>query len=383
VSDWLLRAAGDDAAGRPVDLDSGEFRLAVKDAVDVAGSVTTAGCRAVAVRARPAAADADCVARLRAAGAVVVAKATLDELCMSTTGVNEHFGTPLNPLDPTRMVGGSSSGSAVAVAVGDADLALGTDTGGSVRIPAACCGVTGLKTTWGRISIRGVWPLAPSLDTVGPLARDVAGIVRAMRVLAPDWSPAPSPARSVGRLRLLDASPVVEDAVDAALDGAGIAVADVDLLGWARSFGAFIDILQREFWSAHGDLLGVEGVGEFAAEALAQGRSVSEERWVAALAARAQWRTEISALLGQMPVLALPTLIDLPPRLDQLDRFDRTGLTAPINLAGLPALAMPIPADGDMPASLQLIAGAGGEELLCATAALIERGRGEVTHRPG
>ncbi|HVF31595.1 MAG TPA: amidase, partial [Acidimicrobiales bacterium] len=163
-------------------------RLAVKDAIDVAGAPTTAGCAAVADVAEPAAADAPCVANARAAGARVVGKANLHELCFGTHGGNPWFGHPVNPLDPQRLVGGSSSGSAVAVAVDEADVGYGTDTGGSVRLPAACCGLVGLKTTFGRIPTDGVWPLSVSLDTVGPLARDVAGVVTGMGLLEPGFS---------------------------------------------------------------------------------------------------------------------------------------------------------------------------------------------------
>src|SRR6202044_1310543 len=106
----------------------------------------------------------------------IVGKANLNELALGASGVNEYFGTPVNPLDPGLVPGGSSSGSAVAVAGGEADLAYGSDTGGSVRVPAAFCGITGLKTTHGRIPLAGVWPLAPSMDTIGPMARDVAGV---------------------------------------------------------------------------------------------------------------------------------------------------------------------------------------------------------------
>ncbi len=132
------------------------------------GEPTTAGCRAVADRAVPAPRDAACMAGARAAGARIVGRTNLHELALGVTGINPWYGTPVNPLDPTRVPGGSSSGSAVAVAVGDADVAYGSDTGGSVRIPAACCGTAGLKTTWGRIPLDDVWPLSPSFDTVGP-----------------------------------------------------------------------------------------------------------------------------------------------------------------------------------------------------------------------
>src|SRR5205807_7810577 len=149
----------------------------------VEGVPTTAGCKAVAATAEPAAADAPCLAGLRAADARVVGKANLHELAMLPLGTNPWFGTPVNPLDPALIPGGSSSGSAVAVATGEADVALGSDTGGSVRVPAACCGVFGLKTTHGRISLEGVWPLAPSMDTIGPIATSVAGLALGMELL--------------------------------------------------------------------------------------------------------------------------------------------------------------------------------------------------------
>ena len=145
------------------------IRLAVKDLIDVAGVPTTAGSRALAATAAPAERDAPCMAGARAVGARVVGKANLDELAFGASGVNGYYGTPVNPLDPSRVPGGSSSGSAVAVAGGEADLAYGSDTGGSIRIPAAFCGITGLKTTHGRIPLAGVWPLAPSMDTIGPM----------------------------------------------------------------------------------------------------------------------------------------------------------------------------------------------------------------------
>src|SRR5437016_4726078 len=164
-------------------------RLAVKDLIDVEGVPTTAGSRAVERSAKPAEADAPCLRGARAAGARVVGKANLHELAMLPFGTNPWFGTPVNPLDSALIPGGSSSGSAVAVATDEADVALGSDTGGSVRIPSACCGVSGLKTTFGRIPIDGVWPLAPSFDTVGPIARDFAGVTLGMQLLEPGFTP--------------------------------------------------------------------------------------------------------------------------------------------------------------------------------------------------
>ena len=158
-------------------------RLAVKDLIDVAGVPTTAGSRAVERGAAPATADAACLAGARAAGARIVGKTGLTELCWSASGINHWAGTPVNPRDPRRLPGGSSSGSAVAVATGEADVAFGTDTGGSVRVPAACCAVVGLKTRYGRVPVKGVYPLAPTLDTVGPIGPDVAAVELGMRLL--------------------------------------------------------------------------------------------------------------------------------------------------------------------------------------------------------
>ena len=179
-------------------------RLAVKDCIDVEGLPTTAGCQVVAEQASPAARDAAVVAATRRAGARIVGKTSLTELCWSASGVNSWSGTPPNPADPRRQPGGSSSGSAVAVAAGEADVALGTDTGGSVRIPAACCGIAGLKTTWGRIPLDGVYPLAPSLDTVGPLGADVAAVELGMGLIEPGFAEVnlTTPALATGYLPL-------------------------------------------------------------------------------------------------------------------------------------------------------------------------------------
>src|SRR6202012_3608790 len=184
---WVIRIPGD-ADGS----DAGP-RLAVKDCIDVAGLPTTAGCPVVAEMAERAHTDAPVVASAREGGARSVGKASLTELCWSASGINHWAGTPLTPRAPRRLPGGSSSGSAVAVATGEADVAFGTDTGGSVRVPAACCGVTGLKTAYGRISVKGVYPLAPSLDTVGPLGADVAAVEVGMRLAGPAFPEAGAP----------------------------------------------------------------------------------------------------------------------------------------------------------------------------------------------
>src|SRR5438874_13151078 len=156
--------------------------VAVKDLVDVEGMVTTAG--GIILPNVPAEHDAPVVAHLRQAGCVVAGKANLHEFAYGVTNINPHYGTALNPHDPGRVAGGSSGGSAVAVAAGVCDWAIGSDTGGSIRIPASLCGVAGFKPAFGSIDIRGVVPLSWSLDTLGPIAPDIATAARAFTVMS-------------------------------------------------------------------------------------------------------------------------------------------------------------------------------------------------------
>src|SRR5437868_5219595 len=269
-------------------------RLAVKDLIDVEGVPTTAGCRAVADAAAPAEKDAPCVAGARAAGARIVGKANLHELAFGATGVNPWYGTPENPLDPSLVPGGSSSGSAVAVATDEAEVAYGSDTGGSVRIPSACCGTAGLKTTHGRISLEGVWPLALSLDTVGPMARDVAGVVLGMQLLEPGFEVADVAPTTVGRFRLANTEPEIDVAIDRALAAAELEVVDIELPGWMAAFASNGMILIAEAWQANGHLLGKEGVGEVVAQRIELGKTMTAENVEQAEAGRTAWRQELA-----------------------------------------------------------------------------------------
>jgi amidase len=349
-------------------------RVAVKDIIDMAGVPTTAGSRVLAENALPAAGDAACLAGLRAAGGQVVGRTNLHELALGVTGINPWFGTPVNPLDGSRVPGGSSSGSAVAVATGEAVLAYGTDTGGSVRIPAACCGICGLKTTWGRIPVAGVRPLAPSMDTVGPMAADVAGLVLGMQLLEPGFAVAPQPGRlRVGRLRI-PAADEIDDAVTDVLHTTPWEVSDVDPGEWLTATRWTVPLLVAEAYQACQDVFDhhADRLSPDVARRLDAGRQVTPETVTAATAARAQWRSQLAALLTRYDLLVMPTLLIFPPKLDNADQLLEARCTLPVNFADVPALSLPIPARGPLPASIQLVSASGTEEHLLAAGAVIE-----------
>ena len=188
------------------------LRLGVKDLIDIKGEVTSAGSEYLYKHAKPAKEDAECLRIARKRGVTIVGKTNLSEFAVGVSGSNYYFGTPINPVAKDRVPGGSSSGSAVAVAMNLADVALGTDTAGSIRVPAACCGVAGLKTTFGLVSTKGVYPLTPKyLDTVGPMAKDVDGLVVGMGLLQENFATLYAKAKAarpsartirIGRLRV-------------------------------------------------------------------------------------------------------------------------------------------------------------------------------------
>lgn len=360
-------------------------RVAVKDIIDMAGLPTTAGSRAIADRAEPATRDAACVGGLRAAQRLGTArfagKTNLHELAYGITGINAAFGTPVNPLDPRRVPGGSSSGSAVAVAAGEADIAYGTDTGGSIRIPAACCGIAGLKTTWGRISTEGVRPLAPSLDTVGPMARDIAGLAAGMALLEPGFTVAADPPRTIGRLAI-DADPAIDAAIDGALRAAGFDVQPVRIPAITEVIEASLTLLNAEAWATNADLVrtSADRIGADVRDRLRQAAAITEASLAAARVTVTGWRATLADLWQRVDLLAAPTLLGFPVLVeDAAAMFQIRGLTSPVNVAGVPALAMPIPAapgapgaSGPVPPSVQLIGPAGGEDRLLSAGAILE-----------
>ncbi len=348
----------------------------MKDLIDVAGVPTTSGSKFLAATAEPAVADAACLAGARAADARIVGKANLVELAFGADGVNPWFGTPVNPLDPERIPGGSSSGSAVAVADDDADVAFGSDSGGSVRIPAACCGVTGLKTTNGRVSLEGVAPLSPTLDTIGPMARTVDGLVLGMQLLEPGFALARWSPDRVARIRIpvsADDGTATDDAIDEALAGTGWDVVDIDPSGWLAAWRPAMTVLDWEAVQSFTYLLPhLDQLDPVIVDRISRCTATTRDDYTAALARVDEWRTELAALFTEFDLLALPTMIEPVPRVEDFRNARLTACTVQANSVGVPVVALPVGIGDPIPASVQLVAPWDAEDRLLAAALVLE-----------
>jgi amidase len=371
-----IQATGDAAFVLRMELGGEGLRVGVKDSIDIAGYPTRSGSAAFA-SAPPALRHAAVVQALLDGGCRIVGKTNMHELAYGVTGINRWIGTPKNPRYPDRIPGGSSSGSAVAVAAGargdpPVDFSLGTDTGGSIRIPAACCGVYGLKTSYGRISREGVHPAVSSLDCVGPFARSLTMIERAMTLMDASFAPG-APA---GNLRLgivnVTADPSIVAAVRGALARADIKSVPIDLPSLEDAYTAGLTIIGAENWSAYGQLVDGPGLGDDVRARLLGDRSVSGDALAAAERCRRIFRAEVEAALELTDALVLPTLPIVPPRLgetgDARAVLRLTAFVRPFNLSGHPALSIPLATDAHLPAGLQLVGRRGGDAALCAAA---------------
>lgn len=353
------------------------LRVGVKDSIDIAGFQTRMASACLA-DVPPAAQHAAVVQSLLDAGCRIVGKTNMHELAYGLTGINRWAGTPLNPRAPGRVPGGSSSGSAVAVAAGLADFALGNDTGGSIRLPAACCGVAGLKPSYGRVSRKGVHPERSTLDCVGPCARGVSMIERAMAIIDATFRPQAAPSHPAVGWVQVEANPEVAAAARAALERAGAELRPVALPTFAAAFSAALTIIGAETWAAFGHLAACERLGADVRTRLAAARAISGAELAAAERVRTAFRAEIDAALTDLDALALPTLPDLPLTLaaagDARAALHSSWCVRPFNLSGHPAITLPVTVQ-DLPAGLQLIGRARHDEALCALARGVEAGR--------
>jgi aspartyl-tRNA(Asn)/glutamyl-tRNA(Gln) amidotransferase subunit A len=348
--------------------------LAVKDLFDTAGLVTTYGSILFADHVPRETAEA--VRRLEAAGYLDIGKTNLHEFAYGTTSENEHFGPVPNPLHPGRIAGGSSGGSAAALAAGLADAALGTDSGGSIRIPAACCGITGFKPTWGLVPLEGCFPLAPSYDHAGPMARDVEGCERMLQALAPGFEPTEVALEDVevGVAWTELADPLVQGRVEAAAAlfpnrrRLELPLAD----GFYDCFSREVADVHRELFAEHAD-----SYGENVRPKIEWCLAVTDAEYERARERRERYREELAQAAAEVDLLLTPTLLCVAPPApaDELELRDRLiKLTYPFNATGWPAAALPCgPAENGVPASVQLAAPPGQDALALAAARALER----------
>ena len=338
------------------------LRLGVKDLIDMKGEVTSAGSEFLYKHARPAKEDAECLRIARKRGVAIVGKTNLSEFAIGVSGSNDYFGTPINPVAKDRVPGGSSSGSAVAVALDLADVALGTDTAGSIRVPAACCGVAGLKTTFGLVSTKGVYPISPRyLDTVGPMAKNVNGLVEGMGLLQEGFGTLYVKAKAakpsarqirIGLLRVPNTDPAIDKAIEARLVERGFQIVPLGeefLKEWQQAQRDGNLVAAASSWYNNQRIRREEGVGWRARIAIWFGdivfsRKYSDEaKRQQAIARRDGWRDILRKVFQEVDAIALPVLRKAPLKRNWLltgifeARFLKIQNTVAVNYAGVPA----------------------------------------------
>jgi aspartyl-tRNA(Asn)/glutamyl-tRNA(Gln) amidotransferase subunit A len=361
---WLARP-DQPGAGEPV---------AVKDLLDTAGLATTYGSGLFADHVP--ALSAESVLRIETAGYAVAGKTNLHEFAYGISSQNPHYGTVPNPIAPGRLAGGSSGGSAAAIAAGEVELAIGTDSAGSIRIPAAWCGVVGFKPTHGLVSVEGCFPLAPSYDVVGPMASSVDGCERLLQVLAPGFERDALESLEeleVGAAWLDRADPLVRERVAAA---AALFPRRRELeLPLAPSNRA--DFM-REAADVHRALFpgNEELYGENVRGKIERCLRAADAEVTAAERERAEYRERMAEAVGGLDLLVTPTVpfVAPPADVDELEiRGVGTSLTYPLSALGWPALALPYgSAEDGLPASVQLAAPAGSDANVLAAGRLLE-----------
>jgi aspartyl-tRNA(Asn)/glutamyl-tRNA(Gln) amidotransferase subunit A len=357
---WLVRLECPD--DRPA--------VAVKDLLDTAGVTTTYGSLLFADHVPRE--NAEAVSRLEAAGYAIAGKTNLHEFAYGISSQNPHFGTVPNPRAPGRLAGGSSGGSAAAIAAGDVELALGSDSGGSIRIPAAWCGIVGFKPTYGLVPTTGCFPLAPSYDHVGPMASTVGGCVELMQALAPSFEPQTLGSLEelrVGVAWLEEADPLVRGRVEAAATRFPDSTA-VDLPLPDRDENA---LFMREVADVHRALFPdhADEYGDSVRRKLERCVEVTDSEVALAHRLHEEYRDRCGELLDGFDLLVTPTVPFVAPPADGDEaefRWRGIRLTYPFDLLGRPALALPCgPAEDGLAASVQLV-GRHGEDALVLTA---------------
>ncbi len=372
--------------------------VSIKDLFDVAGEPTRAGSKILADEAPPAKSDAVAVRRLRAGGAVIVAKTNMTEIALGAIGANPHFGTPGNPADRARVPGGSSAGAAVAAADGMCEIAIGSDTGGSVRIPAALCGIVGFKPSRQRIPTAGAFPLSTTLDSVGPLARGVADCARADAVMSGEElvgeDSAPLEPLPLAGLRfgvaqgfpLENMDDIVGTAFSATVEqlqkaGGRITQETVSLFDEMRQVNAYGGIVQPEACAIHQDRL-KRRAADFDPNIRARierGSAVSAADYIRMLHARGHLMRAMDRRLADLDALIMPTTGIVAPTIAEVADPEifatRNAMllrnTSVGNFFDLCGISLPLPAK--LPVGLMLLARNGHDYTLLRIAAAVEK----------
>src|SRR5262249_27080861 len=369
--------------------------ISIKDLFDVAGEITRAGSKALVEEAKPAGADAPVVQRLRAAGAIIIAKTNMTEFAYSGIGTNPHFGTPGNPADRKRVPGGSSSGAAVAAADGMCEIAIGTDTGGSCRIPGALCGIVGFKPSRQRIPTDGAFPLSYSIDSIGPMARSVDACAKADATMAGAKFEAPNPASLAGlRMGVVQGFPLdnLDETVAKrflqALDilkraGARLSdeiLAPLDGMVQVNSKGG---VQPAEAFAVHRELLSrrADAIDPNVRSRLERARNISAADYIDTVRERARLIRSMDARIADLDVLVCPTTPIVAPTMAEVatgEEFARKNAlllrnTVVVNFFDLCAISLPMPREGGLPTGLMLIARNGSDHRLFRIAAAVER----------
>jgi aspartyl-tRNA(Asn)/glutamyl-tRNA(Gln) amidotransferase subunit A len=369
--------------------------VSIKDLFDVAGEVTRVGSKVFAEEGKPATADAPVVRRLRAGGAVVVAKTNMSEFAYTGIGANPHFGTPGNPADRKRVPGGSSSGAAVAAADGMCEIAIGTDTGGSCRIPGALCGIVGYKPSRQRIPTTGAFPLSYSIDSIGPIARSVEACARADAVMANETYVPLEPVSLNGlRIGVVVGYPIenLDETVDLKFSdavarlnkaGAHISKEKLSLLDDMAQVNSKGGVQPAEAFSIHRDLLSrrADAIDPNVQVRLERARTVSAADYIDMVRERARLIRSMDDRIADVDVLAWPTTPMVAPTMQEVaapDEFARKNAmllrnTVIVNFFDLCAISVPIPRGSGLPAGFMLVARNGQDQRLFRIAAAIER----------
>jgi len=369
--------------------------VSIKDLFDVAGEATRVGSKVFAEEAKPAVADAPVVRRLRAGGAIIVAKTNMSEFAYSGIGANPHFGTPGNPADRKRVPGGSSSGAAVAAADGMCEIAIGTDTGGSCRIPGALCGIVGYKPSRQRIPTEGAFPLSYSIDSIGPIARSVEACAKADAVMATENFEPLNPVHLTGlRVGVVQGAPLENldetvakrfpDAI-ARLRQAGAQIYEekLSLLGDMAQVNSKGGVQPAEAFTVHRDLLSrrADAIDPNVRVRLERARNISAADYIDMVRERTRLIRSMDTALADLDVLALPTTPIVAPTMAEVaaaDDFARKNAmllrnTVIVNFFDLCAISLPMPREGGLPTGLMLVARNGNDHRLFGIAAAVEQ----------